>query len=684
MTLALVCAAGVLGVRACDSSEQLTLDGDAIAKACEDAQLQLYPTDQPESDQLHAPIEVGSYGTVVFRPENTVTANKARSILFGKGAVAETAFNEANPGVTLNTDVNKEHPVRGQISAIDSFIVSKDGDKDEDPETKSSIEKFAEDAGIDAASIECLSGFNASYQPDDKDKPYRVLVPRQAIGGELAGYDRVVLQRSDDIPGFVAKVQTAKNISANGVSPADFRPGTILYTKKVASTPNSQTPSPQERYEAPVADVQQFVDEYKQLAESVQKKYKVPKELVLAQAILESGYGSSELARKANNFHGLKANDQWDGEVYYKETFEDISPDHIASYPGAVVMQNFNDRLVRIKYRAAFKKFPTPEAGFLGYGDYLQNRGDESGPYYADAFKERAAEGFVKRLQDNKGKKYATDARYLPKINKVISNVRQALVPDYQALHMPHEFSEYPTDQQLMDLNPADPNAPLGAPSDDQKVAQDLESPQERYDASMRALEAVNASKDGYENFKETLQKNDISRELEARLPRNYSDHDKPELGEPKYFILHFTANPTVANSYDGHKFASSQVNSGGLGINYYINRDGTPYTMSTHYVDHIFTYSEESFGVEIAASEQATVTPAEYETALYLAAHFLIEGKYVQRGQPITDTVKRVVRGHGDIRSTVDNHTDFGEPISDAFRARLINFMTAELDYQQ
>lgn len=50
---------------------------------------------------------------------------------------------------------------------------------------------------------------------------------------------------------------------------------------------------------------QQFFDTYKDLAIETQAKSGVPASITLAQAGIESGYGKSELAQKANNYFGI-------------------------------------------------------------------------------------------------------------------------------------------------------------------------------------------------------------------------------------------------------------------------------------------------------------------------------------------------------------------------------------------
>ena len=50
-----------------------------------------------------------------------------------------------------------------------------------------------------------------------------------------------------------------------------------------------------------------FTEEDIRLAQKVQEKYGVPASVTLAQYALESGYGTSRLAKTNNNFFGMKA-----------------------------------------------------------------------------------------------------------------------------------------------------------------------------------------------------------------------------------------------------------------------------------------------------------------------------------------------------------------------------------------
>ena len=56
-----------------------------------------------------------------------------------------------------------------------------------------------------------------------------------------------------------------------------------------------------------------YIEQYKSIAIKHQKLYGIPASITLAQGLLESGAGRSELARKSNNHFGIKCEGEWEG-----------------------------------------------------------------------------------------------------------------------------------------------------------------------------------------------------------------------------------------------------------------------------------------------------------------------------------------------------------------------------------
>ena len=65
-----------------------------------------------------------------------------------------------------------------------------------------------------------------------------------------------------------------------------------------------------------------FIEEIKDEAIKNYKEYKILPSITIAQAILESSWGESDLAQIYNNLFGIKADSRWKGEYVTLETFE--------------------------------------------------------------------------------------------------------------------------------------------------------------------------------------------------------------------------------------------------------------------------------------------------------------------------------------------------------------------------
>ncbi len=141
----------------------------------------------------------------------------------------------------------------------------------------------------------------------------------------------------------------------------------------------------------PSADVKEWVEKYGKQAYETGQKYHLPYVAILAQAALESGWGRSGLTRKANNFFGIKAGSSWDGEVVYMDTGEQTKTGESYTQKGA-----------------AFRKYPTAQDGFDGYGKFIteNSRYKKALAYPNDP---------AKYISEIKAAGYATDVKYVSK-----------------------------------------------------------------------------------------------------------------------------------------------------------------------------------------------------------------------------------------------------------------------------
>ena len=67
---------------------------------------------------------------------------------------------------------------------------------------------------------------------------------------------------------------------------------------------------------APSEQYLRYIEEWKDVAVQQQEDYGIPASITMAQALLESAAGTSELAVNARNHFGIKCADDWMGDVY--------------------------------------------------------------------------------------------------------------------------------------------------------------------------------------------------------------------------------------------------------------------------------------------------------------------------------------------------------------------------------
>lgn len=65
-----------------------------------------------------------------------------------------------------------------------------------------------------------------------------------------------------------------------------------------------------------------YIEKYAAIAVNEMHKYKIPASITLAQGVLESGSGRSELASKSNNHFGIKCHTTWKGDRVYHDDDE--------------------------------------------------------------------------------------------------------------------------------------------------------------------------------------------------------------------------------------------------------------------------------------------------------------------------------------------------------------------------
>jgi LysM repeat protein len=159
-----------------------------------------------------------------------------------------------------------------------------------------------------------------------------------------------------------------------------------------------------------------YVQRYKDIAMREMNDYGIPASITLAQGILESGVGKSDLAVKANNHFGIKCHNDWDGEKVYHD----------------------DD-----KSNECFRKYNRPEESFIDHSLFLKNRARYSFLFELDKTDYKAWAKGLKQAG------YATDPNYAKRLITLIeeNNLHQY---DLMSYSTPSQEAQTPAKQQAV------------------------------------------------------------------------------------------------------------------------------------------------------------------------------------------------------------------------------------------
>lgn len=134
----------------------------------------------------------------------------------------------------------------------------------------------------------------------------------------------------------------------------------------------SQTMTWNQRY-------QNYFDKYKDVAVEQMLKYRIPASITLAQGVLESAAGNSELATKANNHFGIKCNG-WTGRKSYHD--DDARNECFRAYDS--VYESYQDHSVFLTTSKRYSNlFQLKLTDYKGWARGLKACGYATSPTYA-------------------------------------------------------------------------------------------------------------------------------------------------------------------------------------------------------------------------------------------------------------------------------------------------------------
>jgi len=140
-----------------------------------------------------------------------------------------------------------------------------------------------------------------------------------------------------------------------------------------------------------------YIGDFKFIAIKKMLEYEIPASITLAQGILESGSGRSELTKNTANHFGIKCHKGWEGKTYYYDDDE---------------------------AQECFRKYSHPEESFNDHSYFLTSRSR-----YASLF-ELESDDYKAWAHGLKDAGYATDKKYPQKLIKYIEDYQLYLYDD--------------------------------------------------------------------------------------------------------------------------------------------------------------------------------------------------------------------------------------------------------------
>ncbi len=126
--------------------------------------------------------------------------------------------------------------------------------------------------------------------------------------------------------------------------------------------------------------VELYIEEYKELAISHMFEYGIPASITLAQGILESGSGKSDLAVKSNNHFGIKCHSDWKGKKSYYD--DDEKNECFRKYDSAI--DSYLDHSLFLKNKSRYSSlFSLKISDYKGWAKGLKKAGYATDPNYA-------------------------------------------------------------------------------------------------------------------------------------------------------------------------------------------------------------------------------------------------------------------------------------------------------------
>jgi len=180
------------------------------------------------------------------------------------------------------------------------------------------------------------------------------------------------------------------------------------------------------------SDRQIYIETYRDIAIQEMDRSGIPASIKLAQGILESGSGSSTLAKKANNHFGIKCGSRWTGKIY-------IHFDDDYDKEGKLI-------------KSCFRKYKSARVSYVAHTDFLMG-----GQRYAFLFSYPKTD-YKKWARGLKKAGYATNPKYADLLIGIIDK------------HKLHRFDKMTSEVLVFEPEKSEPTSPFQPTSRRQTV----------------------------------------------------------------------------------------------------------------------------------------------------------------------------------------------------------------------
>lgn len=159
-----------------------------------------------------------------------------------------------------------------------------------------------------------------------------------------------------------------------------------------------------------------YIRKYKDLAIEQMDRYHIPASITLAQGLLESGAGKSELARRSNNHFGIKCGGTWTGRTVYYD--DDARGECFRAYKSVRESYEDHSRFLTVRGRYSFL-FKLKKTDYKGWARGLKKAGYATNPRYAEQLINIIELYDLDELDTKKGRrKYDNPVRFIHEVYK--------------------------------------------------------------------------------------------------------------------------------------------------------------------------------------------------------------------------------------------------------------------------